>query len=388
MLPRLDANQASAVRYGGAAPAEARPQPPPQLARPRGHIVADISSRLTLETRANKGLYRAEADETARILSQCAQVAAERKAEEREVARAKRRAKKASMKPPNPFTNWPQPEWKDAGASLLPPIPSVASLNRKPWLPAVQNTDENSPVEQLKRSLARSFTRVVALFRKWDVDCDGNVSVNELRDAIGALRLHETATTWNADTMNALFQALDTNGNGLIDFQELHHALRRYNPPPFNPNTPSTAGAPSGAPQWRWCAWCMEDVVAAARPIKTPSGERGGSVSGSGASPRAGPHRAWAPPSGRRVTRTCGTNVPHAAVHSLRGGQRSQSRPPGGSHGPLAWQGRQLQGCASQRGNPEPSAEKGVREWVPRVGRHVSLQRLTCLPHAGLAPAL
>ena len=32
--------------------------------------------------------------------------------------------------------------------------------------------------------------QVVELFRKWDVNCDGNVNINELRDAIGALGLH------------------------------------------------------------------------------------------------------------------------------------------------------------------------------------------------------
>ena len=39
-----------------------------------------------------------------------------------------------------------------------------------------------------------------------------------------------------------LFQQLDLDGSGTVDFHELHHALRRYDPPPFELSLGGGAG--------------------------------------------------------------------------------------------------------------------------------------------------
>ena len=144
----------------------------------------------------------------------------------------------------NPFESNPQP---DGDAARPPPIPALSSLNRKPYIPMSKPIDDASPIEQLKKALARSFTRVVSLFRKWDVNCDGHVTISELHNAIGALRLHDELAVWDDKTCKELFRALDTNGNGSIDFYELHHALRHYHPPPFEstPTPRSGVAAPA-----------------------------------------------------------------------------------------------------------------------------------------------
>lgn len=249
MLPRLDNARptSQSVRISGEIAAEKLPQQPGPVALPRYDAVALVASKMVRESHANCSAYPSEMKETQRILSRCAVVAAEEKAERRELARMKRARIKASLRPENPFESNPQPGWKDAGATQLPPIPALSSLNRKPYIPMSKPIDDASPIEQLKNALARSFTRVVSLFRKWDVNCDGHVSIDELHNAIGALRLHDELAVWDDKTCKELFRALDTNGNGSIDFYELHHALRHYHPPPFEstPTPRSGVAAPA-----------------------------------------------------------------------------------------------------------------------------------------------
>lgn len=120
------------------------------------------------------------------------------------------------------------------------------SLSRSQWAPARRDAGEDAPIAQLKRALAANFTRVVKLFRQWDVDCSGEVSTQELYDAMGALRLSDGDSAWGADACRALFAALDINGNGSIDFHELHHALRRYDPPPFEVTLEAARAAAAG----------------------------------------------------------------------------------------------------------------------------------------------
>ena len=123
---------------------------------------------------------------TRQLLDKHPAQAKELKAERARRRRAEKLAIKNRVKPENPFLNNPQPDWVAAGGTLhfgLPPKP-----RRSKWQPAPKEDDHESPIAQLKRTLAGNFKRVVHLFKHWDVNCDGAVDVHELGNAIGHLR--------------------------------------------------------------------------------------------------------------------------------------------------------------------------------------------------------
>ena len=191
---------------------------------------------------------------TRQLLDKHPAQAKELKAERARRRRAEKLAIKNRVKPENPFLNNPQPDWVAAGGTLhfgLPPKP-----RRSKWQPAPKEDDHESPIAQLKRTLAGNFKRVVHLFKHWDVNCDGAVDVHELYNAIGHLRLSDDdRANWNMETCKALFDSLDRDGSGSIEMHELHHALRKYDPPPLE-----DAPAPDAAPP--------TDSIAARRPYK------------------------------------------------------------------------------------------------------------------------
>jgi len=165
---------------------------------------------------------------TAEILSSQPAIVAEARAEQARQARAKKLAKKSRCRPDNPLLNHPHPDWRDGGFANGVFGEYRESPHRARQSMRAVFDDDSAPVAQLKRALAGNFMRVVDLFRQWDVDCDGLISTQELRDAIGALRLHG-----DHHCADALFASLDKDGSGKIEFQELHYALRKFNPPPL-----------------------------------------------------------------------------------------------------------------------------------------------------------
>lgn len=66
--------------------------------------------------------------------------------------------------------------------------------------------------------------------------CDGLVSTEELRNAVGALQLRNGDMEWSEEQLSALFLSLDRNNSGALDFNELYDALRRYDPPDVRTN--------------------------------------------------------------------------------------------------------------------------------------------------------
>jgi len=214
----------------------------------RAQVIRAISKRMLDEGRETAVTYKSQAAAASEILSTHPRLLDEARADRLHEARVRRMAAKARVRPGNPFENYPQPDWRDGGAGGLqfglPPI----RTKRASWVARQSLHDEdNSPVALLKRALASNFTRVVTLFRQWDVNCDGAVSINELNDAIGALRLAD-GTPWGAEACQALFAALDLNGNGTIDFKELHAALRQYDPPPLDVSLEATRRAEDERP--------------------------------------------------------------------------------------------------------------------------------------------
>jgi hypothetical protein len=65
--------------------------------------------------------------------------------------------------------------------------------------------------------------RVMDLFRKWDRDGDARIGIKELRRAVLALGYDVPR-----EAVSALFDTMDTDGGGQIDYKEMNKALRRH----------------------------------------------------------------------------------------------------------------------------------------------------------------
>ena len=79
----------------------------------------------------------------------------------------------------------------------------------------------DSPLEQLRTALAAQLGRVIDLFRAWDDDDNGRVSRREFHRALPALGL-----LVDRAAAEALFDELDADGSGEVDYEELEASLR------------------------------------------------------------------------------------------------------------------------------------------------------------------
>ena len=85
----------------------------------------------------------------------------------------------------------------------------------------IEPVEGKSVVEQLREILSKESVRVIDLFRDWDDDGDGMVDKKEFRMAISGLGY----TAPRAD-IDAVFDELDKDKGGSIDYNELNKALR------------------------------------------------------------------------------------------------------------------------------------------------------------------
>jgi len=79
-----------------------------------------------------------------------------------------------------------------------------------------------SVAEQLRDALISNSMRVMDLFREWDTNCDGHVSIDEFKRALRRLGL-----VCHNDAVEGLFEEFDLDRNGAISFRELNKQLRR-----------------------------------------------------------------------------------------------------------------------------------------------------------------
>ena len=75
---------------------------------------------------------------------------------------------------------------------------------------------------QLRDALVANSIRVMDLFREWDENGDGEISVHEFRKALQIVGLHAST-----DAVQALFDEFDTDAGGTISFRELNRQIRR-----------------------------------------------------------------------------------------------------------------------------------------------------------------
>ena len=104
--------------------------------------------------------------------------------------------------------------------------PATLSYLRKIDACAILQQPLNISVEsvhvQLRKALTANFARVMDLFRIWDTDGNGLVSLREFRKAIRALRLSASDAE-----VDSLFATWDRDGSGSISSRELSKILRR-----------------------------------------------------------------------------------------------------------------------------------------------------------------
>lgn len=105
-------------------------------------------------------------------------------------------------------------------------FPKLERFPPTKWLPPPPPPEsEPEALTALKKHLGQNLGRVTELFKTWDVDCDHTVSVDELRNALGALKV-----PFDEITLAALFRDIDVDQSGSLDFEELHKALRKDAP--------------------------------------------------------------------------------------------------------------------------------------------------------------
>lgn len=122
-------------------------------------------------------------------------------------------------------------------------------MRHDPTKDANKKTDE--VLDQLRRTLDADIARTLDLFRSWDTNNTGRISLVELRRV-----LHELGDATTGVHVDTFFETLDQDESGLVEYRELHKALRRKPatsrstscmPPPTSGGAPAPAMAPAAA---------------------------------------------------------------------------------------------------------------------------------------------
>ena len=77
-------------------------------------------------------------------------------------------------------------------------------------------------VEKMGNVLVKKGLRVSGLFREWDFDSSGEISKDEFREA-----MKDFGLALSVDQYDAIFESLDRDNSGSLNFRELNKALRR-----------------------------------------------------------------------------------------------------------------------------------------------------------------
>ena len=100
----------------------------------------------------------------------------------------------------------------------------LKSLGSKVLAGVRVSAKDSRPVqERIKETLENNAVRIVDLFREWDLNNSGTVSKKEFRKAMPLLGLSDV----DPKEVDALFETLDTKGEGAIGHRELSKMIRR-----------------------------------------------------------------------------------------------------------------------------------------------------------------
>ena len=86
---------------------------------------------------------------------------------------------------------------------------------------SIDPTSDVPVQEQLRGLLTANAVRVIDLLREWDEDGNGLVDKKEFRKAVAAFGFEA-----NKEVVDALFDSLDVDGGGTLDYNELNKAFR------------------------------------------------------------------------------------------------------------------------------------------------------------------
>ena len=82
-------------------------------------------------------------------------------------------------------------------------------------------------MEQVAEGLAQNLSRVIDAFRSWDADGSGTIDKKEFRRGLHQLGLTEVD---GREEVDALFDEIDTDQSGEIEYNELSAKLKKRNP--------------------------------------------------------------------------------------------------------------------------------------------------------------
>lgn len=115
---------------------------------------------------------------------------------------------------------------KDVEADLIRRLIRHERAVQRKWEKVKQSlserdTGEDRLLRSLKAALAANHSRVMNLFRKWDADGSGTVSMDEFLRGMRLLSFNVTV-----GDVKLLFKQLDKDGSGSVDFAELDRAIK------------------------------------------------------------------------------------------------------------------------------------------------------------------
>lgn len=111
-------------------------------------------------------------------------------------------------------------ELRQAGDSVEPNFERRAGAKFDATMDTVKGATENLKALRMRLADATDYGLVVEIFRQWDDDDNGTISREEFRKALPLLGI-----VVEREEASALFDMLDEDGSGSIDYTELDHRL-------------------------------------------------------------------------------------------------------------------------------------------------------------------
>lgn len=129
----------------------------------------------------------------------------------------------------------------EGGGRLLGWVTLVGKDGQNNLVPNAGAAADDHFMSQLKGLLKPNLARLRSVFLQWDSNGDGKVSRVEFNKAMKALQLEAPGPT-----VDLLFDRIDGNSSGFIEFKELETALQTVvAAPPRSPGSPCMARSPS-----------------------------------------------------------------------------------------------------------------------------------------------